>query len=107
MTISYLFDLYEMFILHHLYEGYIFVVKIFMFDIVVLIPLVILLSTKNTLELKIWSVLSVILQNVVAMLGFKIGAIFAVCIGFLLLLGFIWKYKKFNLIGRSSNKFEC
>lgn len=103
MTLTYMSDLYEMFINNRFYEGYIFAVKVFMFDIAMIIPLIILLATKNTNELKIWSVVSVILQNIVLILGFKIGSIYAVSLGVLLTIGFIWNYKKFNLKENATN----
>src|SRR5690554_1961212 len=89
MTLTYLSDLYEMYINNRFYEGYIFALKIFMFDIAVIIPLIISLVIKNTNELKIWSLLSVIMQNVVLVLGFKIGAIYAVCLGVIMTTVFI------------------
>ncbi len=97
MTLTYISDLYEMYIKNRFYEGYIFAVKIFIFDIAMIIPLVISLAIKNTNELKIWSLLSVVLQNIVLILGFKIGAIYAVSLGVLLIIVFIWNYNKFNL----------
>ena len=103
MTLTYLSDLYEMYINNRFYEGYIFAIKIFMFDFAMIIPLIISLAIKNTDELKIWSVLSVILQNIVLILGFKIGAIYAVCIGVIMTIGFIWNYKKFNLKENATN----
>lgn len=103
MTLTYMSDLYEMYINKKFYEGYLFAVKVFMFDIAMIIPLIISLVIKNTNELKIWSVLSVILQNIVLILGFKIGAIYAVTIGVLMTIGFFWNYKKFNLKENATN----
>ncbi|MDY3526214.1 hypothetical protein PG310_11035 [Riemerella anatipestifer] len=103
MTLTYMSDLYEMYINKRFYEGYLFAVKVFMFDIAMIIPLIISLAIKNTNELKIWSVLSVILQNIVLILGFKIGAIYAVCLGVIMTTVFILNFKKFNLKNDATN----
>lgn len=97
LTLTYLSDLYEMFYNHRFYEGYIFAIKIFIFDISIIIPLIITLVIKNSIELKIWAILSVIMQNLVLSMGFKTGAIYAVTLGVILTIVFIVKYKKFNL----------
>jgi hypothetical protein len=103
MTLTYLSDLYEMYIIKRFYEGYVFSIKVFIFDFVVILPLIISLAIKNTHELKIWSILSVVLQNIVLFLGFKIGAIYAVCLGVTMTMIFISNYKKFNLKENASN----
>jgi len=103
MTLTYMSDIYEMYIKNRFYEGYIFAIKIFIFDIAMIIPLIISLAIKNTNELKIWSVLSVILQNITLILGFKLGAIYAVLIGVLMTIGFIWNFKNFNLKENATN----
>ena len=97
LTLTYLSDLYEMYFNDRFYEGYIFAIKIFMFDIAMFIPLIIALVIKNSIELKIWSVLSVLLQNIVLILGFKVGAIFAVCLEIIIITAFFINYKKFDL----------
>lgn len=97
MTLSYVSDLYEMYFNHRFYEGYLFAIKILMFDIAILIPLIITLVQKNSVELKTWGVLNLILQNVILFLGFKVGAFFGVIIGIILTGFFISKYKTFKL----------
>jgi hypothetical protein len=97
MTLTYLSDLYDLFILNRFYEGYYFVIKVFMFDILMIIPLLLIIATKNNFELKVWSALSFFLQNLVLILGFKPGAIYATIIGLILILGFILTFKRFNL----------
>ena len=92
-----------MYIKNRFYEGYTSAIKIFMFDIAMIIPLIISLAIKNTKEIKIWSVLSVILQNITLILGFKFGEVYAVLIGVLMTIGFIWNYKNFNLKENANN----
>jgi hypothetical protein len=97
LTLTYLSDLYEMYFNDRFYEGYIFAIKIFMFDIAMIIPLIIALVIKNSIELKVWAVLSVLLQNFVLILGFKVGAIYALCLGIIIISAFFVNYKKFDL----------
>lgn len=103
MSLTYLSDLYEMYVNEKFYEGYIFVIKIFMFDVTMIVPLIIALVIKNTTELKIWGILSVVFQNFVLALGFKVGAIYAVSIGMLMTIAFIAFYKKFDLKDDTTN----
>lgn len=93
MTLTYVSDLFEMYFNDKFYEGYLFAIKILIFDIALIIPLIITLVLKNSVELKTWGVLSVILQNVILFLGFKVGAFFGVIIGIILTAYFIVKYK--------------
>jgi hypothetical protein len=107
MTLTYVSDLFEMYGNDKFYEGYLFAIKILMFDIVILIPLVFTLVLKNSIELKTWGVLSVILQNVVLFLGFKVGAFFGVIIGIVLTVYFIAKYKTFKLNDNVTNSSQA
>ncbi len=97
MTLTYISDLYEMFVKGKFYEGYGTGLKILMFDFILLVPVIITLSIKNSDELKVWAVLCVLLQNVVLFLGFEIGAIYGTVIGISLTTYFIMKYKMFEL----------
>lgn len=97
ITLTYLSDLYEMFYNNKFYEGYVFALKILMFDFAMIIPLIITLVIKNSMTLKIWAITIVVMQNFVLSMGFKMGAIYAVILGVMSVIIFILKYKKFNL----------
>jgi hypothetical protein len=89
------------------HEGYLFAIKIFMFDIAIIIPLIITLVLKNSVELKIWGVLSVILQNVILFLGIKVGPFFGVIIGIILTTYFIVKYKRIMSNDNTTNSSQA
>ncbi len=97
MTLTYVNDFYNLFVLDRFYEGYIFALKVLMFDVLILIPLIMILVLKNINEIKIWSILSIVFENIVLFLGFKIGSIFGILIGLIFITYFILNYKKFNL----------
>ena len=107
MTLTYVSDLFEMYFNDKFHEGYLFVIKIFMFDIAIIIPLIITLVLKNSVELKIWGVLSVILQNVILFLGIKVGPFFGVIIGIILTTYFIVKYKRIMSNDNTTNSSQA
>lgn len=81
MTLSYISDLYEMIFNDRFYEGYIFAIKIGMFDVAMIIALIIVLFIRGNKELKLWMFISILLENGVLIMGFKLGAVFGVLLG--------------------------
>jgi len=97
LTLSYLSDIYELFINEKFYEGYLFAIKIILFDLAMLVPFILALASKHGLTFKLWAVAAVVLPNFVLMMGFKAGAIYSVIIGLLLIAFFVVKYKSFEM----------
>lgn len=92
MGISYSIDLYEMVANDKYYEGYIFFAYIYFFDLCMILPLVLTFFTKNKV-LIIWSILSILSQNLILLFGFMSGAIVGIAFSALSisLLVYHWK----------------
>lgn len=93
LTLTYLSDLYNRYFEDTFYEGYVFTIKILLFDTIALIPLVVILIQKNRFELKLACVFTVLLQQVTLFLDFKIGALYGVIIGLLSAVYFIFRLR--------------
>ncbi|BDD04471.1 hypothetical protein AUTU_19540 [Aureibacter tunicatorum] len=78
LGIKLLIDAWHLFVSGKFYEGYVFAMYIMLFDIIVFIPLIVVLLLRGVSKMKKWAILSVVSQNIVMFVGFKLGSILGV-----------------------------